>query len=49
VARRAAEFDLVHRHIDWLHLPLLGRLNVSYLTTLHGRLDLHGLASLRAF
>ena len=23
VARRAHEFDVVHAHIDWLHLPIL--------------------------
>src|SRR3982074_2603459 len=43
IARRAAEFDIVHAHIDWLHLPLLSRLGVPFLTTLHGRLDLPGL------
>ena len=40
VACRAADFDLVHAHIDWLHLPLLSRLCVPFLTTCHGRLDL---------
>jgi glycosyltransferase involved in cell wall biosynthesis len=44
VASRAQEFDVIHAHIDWLHLPLLSRLGVSFLTTLHGRLDLPGLA-----
>src|SRR5262249_51924180 len=28
---------------DWLHLPLLTRLGTSFVTTLHGRLDLPGL------
>ena len=42
-ARHAGEFDVVHAHIDWLHLPLLTRLGVPFLTTLHGRLDLPGL------
>src|SRR4051794_15522597 len=23
VAERAADFDVIHAHIDWLHLPLL--------------------------
>jgi glycosyltransferase involved in cell wall biosynthesis len=46
VAQRAAHFDVVHAHIDWLHLPLLGRLGVPFLTTLHGRLDLPGLPDL---
>ena len=44
VARQAGEFDVIHAHIDWLHLPLLSRLGVPFLTTLHGRLDLPGLA-----
>ncbi|MBV8696697.1 glycosyltransferase family 4 protein [Bradyrhizobium sp.] len=46
MARRAGEFDVIHAHIDWLHLPLLSRLDVPFLTTLHGRLDLHGLPDL---
>src|SRR6187551_1160203 len=45
VAKRAAEFDVIHSHIDWLALPLLGRLGVPFLTTMHGRLDLPGLPS----
>jgi glycosyltransferase involved in cell wall biosynthesis len=40
VACRAHDFDLIHAHIDWLHLPLLSRLGVPFLTTCHGRLDL---------
>jgi len=40
VASRAKDFDLIHAHIDWLHLPLLSRLGVPFLTTCHGRLDL---------
>ena len=40
VASRARDFDLIHAHIDWLHLPLLSRLGVPFLTTCHGRLDL---------
>ena len=43
IARRAADFDIVHCHIDWLHLPLLSRSGVPFLTTLHGRLDIAGL------
>jgi hypothetical protein len=31
-------------HIDWLPLPLLSRLGVPFLTTMHGRLDLPGLS-----
>jgi glycosyltransferase involved in cell wall biosynthesis len=44
VAERASEFDIIHCHVDWLHLPLLRRLKVPFLTTLHGRLDLPYLA-----
>jgi len=40
VAGRANDFDVIHAHIDWLHLPLLSRLGVPFLTTCHGRLDL---------
>lgn len=36
---RAQEFDVVHFHTDWVHLPLFSRLGVSFLMTLHGRLD----------
>ena len=43
VAKRAAEFDVIHSHIDWLALPLLGRTGVPFLTTMHGQLDLPGL------
>jgi glycosyltransferase involved in cell wall biosynthesis len=44
IAVHAGEFDVIHVHIDWLHLPLLTRLGVPFLTTMHGRLDLPGLA-----
>src|SRR5215469_860265 len=43
MAQRASEFDVIHAHIDWLHLPLLSRLGIPFLTTMHGRLDLPGL------
>jgi glycosyltransferase involved in cell wall biosynthesis len=43
IAKRAREFDVIHAHIDWLPLPLLSRLGVPFLTTMHGRLDLPGL------
>ena len=39
MSEHANEFDLIHAHIDWLHLPLLSRLGVPFITTLHGRLD----------
>ena len=44
VAEHAADFDVIHAHIDWLHLPLLSRLDVPFVTTLHGRLDLRGVS-----
>jgi glycosyltransferase involved in cell wall biosynthesis len=44
VAAHASDFDVIHAHIDWLHLPLLTRLGVPFLTTLHGRLDLRGVS-----
>jgi len=40
VARRAHEFDVVHAHLDYFGFPLLSRLGVPSVTTLHGRLDL---------
>ena len=40
IAKRAADFDVIHSHVDWLPLPLLSRLGVPFLTTAHGRLDL---------
>jgi glycosyltransferase involved in cell wall biosynthesis len=43
IAKRASDFDVIHAHIDWLPLPLLSRLGVPFLTTMHGRLDLPGL------
>jgi len=46
IAARAADFDVIHAHIDWLHLPLLSRIGVPFVTTLHGRLDLPGLPDL---
>jgi glycosyltransferase involved in cell wall biosynthesis len=46
LAERAAEFDIVHFHIDWVQLPLMRQLRVPFLTTLHGRLDLPGLTTL---
>jgi hypothetical protein len=41
--QQAAQFDVIHCHLDWIHLPLLVRQQVPFLTTLHGRLDLPGL------
>ena len=40
VCRRAAEFDVIHNHVDLLGLPLGRRTTTPVVTTLHGRLDL---------
>ena len=46
LAERAGEFDIIHFHTDWVHLPLMRHFRVPFLTTLHGRLDLPGLTVL---
>src|SRR4030095_12691211 len=46
VAQRGDEFDVIHAHIDWLHLPIVQRAGIPFLTTLHGRLDLPGLSDM---
>lgn len=46
VARRADEFDVIHFHLAHLHFPVVRRLRVPHLTTLHGRLDLPELVPL---
>jgi glycosyltransferase involved in cell wall biosynthesis len=43
VRRRAADFDVLHFHIDYLHFPLFHDLAGRTLTTQHGRLDLSDL------
>ena len=40
IARRAHEFDVIHAHLDYFGYPVLCRLGVPAITTLHGRLDL---------
>ena len=42
----AEEFDLIHFHTDYLHFPLSRRVQVPFVTTLHGRLDLPDLVPL---
>jgi len=39
VRSRAAEFDVLHFHIDYFHFPIFRHLPTSSLTTLHGRQD----------
>ncbi|HKA13849.1 MAG TPA: glycosyltransferase family 4 protein [Myxococcota bacterium] len=41
---RAAEFDVIHAHLDYLSFPMARRCEVPVVTTLHGRLDLPWLA-----
>jgi hypothetical protein len=43
IAQLAPQFDVIHCHTDWTHLPLMTRLGVPFLTTLHNRLDTPGL------
>src|SRR5262249_48849946 len=40
--------DVIHCHVDWIHLPLFRRLKRPFITTLHGRLDIPLLSSLVA-
>lgn len=40
VIRHAADFDVLHFHIDHLHFPLIRKLESVVVTTLHGRQDL---------
>jgi glycosyltransferase involved in cell wall biosynthesis len=46
VFARAADFDIIHFHIDYLHFPFLQRQDTPHVTTLHGRLDLPDLIPL---
>ena len=40
VRRRAAEFDILHFHLDYYPFSLFSRQRTPFVTTLHGRLDL---------
>jgi glycosyltransferase involved in cell wall biosynthesis len=40
VAQEAADFDIIHFHIDYLHFPITRRQRFAAVTTLHGRLDI---------
>ena len=44
--RQAANFDLIHCHVDYIHFSLARRAEVPCLTTLHGRLDIPDLVPL---
>jgi glycosyltransferase involved in cell wall biosynthesis len=45
LAQLASQFDVVHSHLDWVHIPLLRQLGVPFVTTVHGRIDLPELGS----
>jgi len=40
IARRAAEFDVLHLHLDYMAFSLFSRQRTPFISTLHGRLDL---------
>lgn len=46
VRRRAAQFDVLHFHVDFLHFPIFHDLAAHTVTTLHGRADLPDLPPL---
>jgi glycosyltransferase involved in cell wall biosynthesis len=46
VFQRAAEFDIIHFHVDYLHFPFGRREAIVHVTTLHGRLDIPDLVPL---
>lgn len=48
LACRASEFDIIHLHFDYLGYPLLRRIGVPFITTLHGRMDLPELRAIYA-
>ncbi|RTL62345.1 MAG: glycosyltransferase family 4 protein [Hyphomicrobiales bacterium] len=48
VRRRAAEFDIIHFHIDQFHFPIFRDIADRTVTTLHGRQDLADLRPLYA-
>ncbi len=50
VARRMADFDILHFHIDFFHYPIFRNMAQRTVTTLHGRQDLPELPDVyRAF
>jgi hypothetical protein len=46
VMARAADFDVIHWHLDLVHFPLARRCPTPGVTTLHGRLDMSELVPL---
>jgi glycosyltransferase involved in cell wall biosynthesis len=48
VAQRSPRFDVIHFHVAEIHFPLMRRLPVAHVTTMHGRLDMPELRPLFA-
>jgi glycosyltransferase involved in cell wall biosynthesis len=46
LCKRERDFDVIHFHIDAIQLPVVRRLDVPCVMTMHGRLDIEGLAPL---
>ncbi len=46
VFKRADEFDIVHFHCDYWHLPYIRAMSTSAVTTMHSRLDYKPLSSI---
>ncbi len=46
VLEEALDFDVIHWHLDYVHLPVCAALGLEALTTLHGRLDIPDLVPL---
>jgi glycosyltransferase involved in cell wall biosynthesis len=44
VRRRATQFDVIHFHVDLIQFPMFRAFAPRTVTTLHGRLDVNGLA-----
>jgi glycosyltransferase involved in cell wall biosynthesis len=44
VRKQAADFDVLHFHVDMIHFPFFENMAERTLTTLHGRLDMKDLA-----
>ena len=44
VKRRAAQFDILHFHVDMMHFPMFEAHAQKCITTLHGRLDIKDLS-----
>lgn len=49
VYERAAEFDIIHSHVDYFTFPFAGRSSTPTVTTLHGRLDMPELLGIHRY